>query len=111
MNDEMFDDLYKSIGEASEMNDESKKLGRYRKLLNEEAGTPFEIREMWVAAFEEMLQIVDENLTLEGYDRDNALDYVRRAICDELGLTSGESKTADSEVVEPDTLCPKSFQV
>ncbi len=93
MFDEMFDDLYKSIKEADEMNDErkknDKKLSLFEKLLNEEAGTPFEIREMWVAAFEEMLGIIGHEYA-HGRRGVTALDNVRRAILDELGLASDE---------------------
>ncbi|KKN75694.1 hypothetical protein LCGC14_0377970 [marine sediment metagenome] len=75
------------------MNDKSKKLARYRKLLNEEAGTPFEIREMWVAAFEKMLKIIDLHPQDDARDQ---LKNVRRAILDELGV-SGDAKVQAAE--------------
>ena len=85
------------------MNDESKKKSKklrlFRKWINNYEYRTIGIddsmllmKDAYRAAFEEMLKIVDQHAGLEGYDRDNALLYVRRAILDELGETDDEQE-------------------
>ncbi len=98
------------------MSDESKKLELFKKewnLVAHSYADPIKIvrlvRNGWVGGFEEALKIVDENLMLEGYDRDNALDYVRRAILLELGLPS-DTCASDKQTETNFTLCPYGFR-
>ncbi len=104
MNDEMFDDLYKSIKGAGEMNDESKKndkkLSLFEKYMNAVPRSRIQHggSRTWAAAFKEMLRIIDH--WQETFGRNNGihtLRNVRRAICDELGLAGNEK----SEAAEP----------
>ncbi len=108
MNDEMFDDLRESIKEAGEMNDESKKndkkLSLFEKYMNAVPRGRIQHGDSWTwaAAFKEMLGIIGYEYA-HGRRGVTALDNVRRAICDELGLT-------DNAVAKPDARCPLVFR-
>ena len=92
MNNGMFDDLRESIKEAGAMSDESKKFERLKKKYNPEYPRSWSsscARDNWRAAFEEMLGIIGHEYA-HGRRGVTALDNVRRAILDELGLTDNE---------------------
>jgi hypothetical protein len=78
------------------MNDESKKL------MDNNAGHPFHISETWLAAFEEMLKIVNLHPQDDARDR---IRNVRRAILDELGETGDKSKEPSKVVSIPSGTC------
>ncbi len=60
------------------------------------------VRNGWVGGFEETLKLIDYEYA-HGRRGVTALDNVRRAILDELGLT-------DNVVAKPNTLCPLVFR-